>query len=202
MSEDDQIQNEIETAAGLMKAKEADDASDAAASGGRRQRKRLLEHHEETPQDAIRPARYENGVTLGDYQTTREAAAHNLGEGANAAAGATKGMSETRGRHDKRDRIRRIFNEVITSEDDCTLRKRGEEMTGIAKRERSTAERQVSKQMSDGRGVSGDQERSKSRDIDYSEECARISCANNNISAPGDNWDQEPNQGRLGVVLQ
>ena len=41
----------------------------AAASCDRRQSRRRLEHHEETPQDAIRPARYVNGVKLGDYET-------------------------------------------------------------------------------------------------------------------------------------
>ena len=41
----------------------------AAASGDRQQARRRLEHHEETPQDAFRPARYVNGVKLGDYET-------------------------------------------------------------------------------------------------------------------------------------
>ena len=40
----------------------------AAASGDRRQSRRRQEH-EETPQDAIRPARYVNGVRLGDFET-------------------------------------------------------------------------------------------------------------------------------------
>ena len=54
---------------------------------------------------------------------TREAAAHNLGEDANAAAGATEGKSETRGGI---MRSQKSKNEEIISED-CKIRKLVEE---------------------------------------------------------------------------